>query len=219
MTKTAENDAYQEGIRVIWHSPTEYDAVRHGPPYLPQQKYAPVVLSAADRKAIRNTIKTASVPHILTYPALLGLLQAAALVHQTHHWSCRGQSFYADHQLFERVYNESLPGIDQLAERAVGQGQPLAISANTQAGAILNVISKLGDDPLDTTMMVQKSLAIETMCLGAISNVLKLLESSGQLTHGTSNLLEGLADTHETFVYLLKQRSQIVAASTYSYRR
>jgi hypothetical protein len=36
--------------------------------------------------------------------------------------------------------------------------------------------------------------------------VYKLLESKGQLSSGTDNLLQGIADKHEEFVYLLKQR-------------
>jgi DNA-binding ferritin-like protein len=219
MTKTAENDAIQEGIRVVWHSPTEYDALTHGPPYLPSRKYEPVVLTATERQSVRAFAKQASVAAVSSYPALLGLLQAASLIHQTHHWSCRGLSFYSDHLLFERIYNESQEGIDQLAERAVGQGMPLAISANTQATMLQQIVTRLGDDPLDVTQMVQKSLSIETMCLKAISSVLEMLEGSGQLTPGTSNLLEGLSDTHETFVYLLKQRAQTVTAGSYTYRR
>jgi DNA-binding ferritin-like protein len=220
MTNTAENDATQEGIRVIWHSPTEYDALSHGPPYLPSRKYEPVVLSSADRLNVRAFVKSAALPNGLTnYTALLGLFQGAALVHQTHHWSCRGSSFFADHLLFERIYNESLSGIDQLAERAIGQGQPLAVSAKTQAAAMQVAIDMLGADPLDVTEMVQRSLSIESLCLSGLTNVLGLLESTDQLSPGTSNLLEGLADTHETFVYLLKQRAQTVTANVYSYRR
>lgn len=222
MTKTAENDAYQEGIRVVWHSPTEYDAVRHGPPYLPQQRYAPVVLTAADRQNVRSMVKKASLPlpaGLTPYTSLLGVLQGTALIHQTHHWSCRGGSFYSDHQLFERLYNESLEGIDQLAERCVGRGSPLAISARVQAEAVSNFVSLLGDDPVSTEHMVQRSMAAETMVLSGIHQVLTILDAKDTLSHGTTNLLEGLADIHETFVYLLKQRSQTIAASHYSYRR
>lgn len=218
MTKTAENDAYQEGVRVVWHSPTEYDALRHGPPYLPMSPYAPVVLAAEDRKNVRAFAKKASEPlaqNLTTYTAVLGVLQAAALVHQTHHWSCRGLSFYADHLLFERLYNESLPAIDQLAERAVGMGEPLAISAKTQAEATAKIVGALGDDPTSTADMFQRSLVVESFCLTGLANMLK----GEQLSPGTTNLLEGIADTHETFIYLLKQRSQVIAASSYSYRR
>lgn len=222
MAKTAENEALQEGIRVVWHSPTEYDALRHGPPYLPGRPYEPVVLASQDRVKVRAFAKSASGPFaedLTTYTALLGVLQAAALVHQTHHWSCRGLSFFADHLLFERLYNESLPAIDQLAERAVGKGTPLAISAKTQTEVISRVVSVLGDDPTSTADMLQRSLVVESFCLTGIANMITLLEGSEQLSPGTSNLLEGIADTHETFIYLLKQRSQVIAASTYTYRR
>ena len=35
-------------------------------------------------------------------------LKAMALIHQQSHWTTRGQSFYGDHLLFEKLYDSAL---------------------------------------------------------------------------------------------------------------
>jgi hypothetical protein len=57
---------------------------------------------------------------------------------------------------------------------------------------------------------------MEAHVLGAIKVVLKVLGSAGILSDGTENLLQDIADKHEEFVYLLKQRNDV---SPYSYGR
>jgi len=64
--------------------------------------------------------------------------------------------------------------------------------------------------------MVQSSLTGEMLCLEHIEKFLNNLKETDRLTSGLSNLLEGMADKHETFVYLLRQRSQ---EPGYSYNR
>jgi hypothetical protein len=50
----------------------------------------------------------------------LGFLRALNFLHQTHHWQCSGNNYFSDHLLFERLYNETLPEIDKLAEKLIG---------------------------------------------------------------------------------------------------
>jgi len=125
-------------------------------------------------------------------------------------------SFYADHLLFERLYNESLEFVDQVAERAVGIGQPGNILAVDQARLILSFVSL--PPPVSPDDMVRLSLALETGVLKAVDAVIEAMDDNGTMTSGISNLLEGLADKHESFVYLLRQRS-IQEAKAYTYDR
>ncbi len=207
----------EEVQRVVWHTPTEYDPLKHGPPYLPGVAYEPVKLSSNQKAEVRKLVKQASRPFVSENAgsplvALLGVLQAVALLHQTHHWSTRGPAYYADHLLFERLYNESLEFIDQVAERAVGQGMP-GISATTQASRMLACLEALG--PANGAQgMVEVSLAAELFCLSSVKAVL----DGSEVSPGTSNLLEGVADKHESFVYLLQQRSQGGVGYTYDRR-
>jgi starvation-inducible DNA-binding protein len=168
--------------------------------------YKPVVLSSNERSSVKAFVKHAKIVIAdgSTLGDLLGALQGAALLHQSHHWSTRGRTFFADHLLFERLYNESLEVIDQVAERLIGLGGPV-IQANVQAGMILAFVQKCG---LARTPdeMVATSLRGELAILTLVDRVLTAFEQSDALTHGTSNLLEGVADKHESFVYLLQQR-------------
>lgn len=209
-----------ETQRVLWLTPTEYDPLRHGPPYLPGSVYAPVKLSSDQKSEVRGYVKQAAgvvFPPMAPFAVLLGTLQAAAMVHQAHHWSTRGPQFYADHLLFERLYNESLDGIDQVAERAVGIGQPGAIVASDQAGYIAFLLKAL-QPPASPDSMVSLSLGLETAVLKAVDLTITTMESSPLMSHGISNLLEGVADKHESFVYLLRQRG-VQETRAYTYDR
>jgi len=212
----------EEVQRVVWHTPTEYDPLKHGPPYLPGVTYEPVKLSSEERAGVRSLVKKAAEVGVHPMPdtplvVLLACLQALAMLHQSHHWSTRGSSFYADHLLFERLYNESLESIDQVAERAVGLGQPSAISAYHQVQHINTYLQSFGF-ATTASEMVNVSLNAETAGLAILSNVMASLEAQGHLSHGVSNLLEGVADKHESFVYLLQQRAQAVFAYAYDRR-
>ena len=185
------DDPQAGSIWSIWHDPTAYDHMRVGPPYLPGAKQA----------------KTATA--ISELGALLACLRAASQLHQSNHWRTQGKSFYGDHLLFERVYNESLPFIDQIAERAVGQGASMAVSPLIQAQQILGWCGRFVEGQQisdDAEACVATSLNAERAAVRCIDVVYKQLESKGQLSSGTDNLLQGVADKHEEFVYLLQQR-------------
>jgi len=54
---------------------------------------------------------------------------------------------------------------------------------------------------------VEVGLAFERSLLQVITAVRGLLENKGELSNGTDNLLQGIADKHEEFIYLLQQRN------------
>jgi len=226
MAKQAnEQDPHEESLRVVWHEPTQFNPLRHGPPYLPGLPYEPVKLSSTDRVKIKAFAKKAAVPPPVDsfngtiLSKLLALLQATSLLHQTSHWSTTGPSYYADHLLFERLYNESQEPIDQLAERSVGLHTPPSILPVLQAKQMVSWLSQFtSQKEAEQLSLVQTSLLAETTCLKAIDAVITELKRDQKLSHGLSNLLEGIADIHETFVYLLQQRSVIAEVPSYDYR-
>jgi DNA-binding ferritin-like protein len=147
--------------------------------------------------------------------SVLVALRAASFLHQTHHWQTRGPTYYADHLLFDRLYNDSQPFIDQVAERAVGLGHADLVSPVHQVQQLAQVIGFLGPSDGSPGQLVQTSLRMESLVLAMIDQAVNVLRGSGALTNGTDNLLQGVADLHETFVYLLQQR----AAHSYDYGR
>lgn len=192
---------------------------RHGPPYLPSK------LSSEQRAELKPLLKLAAdydTQPLLEEPCwsplsvLLGYLQAISLLHQTAHWNTSGETSYGDHLLFQRLYEESQEFIDQVAERAVGSGSVSGINATAHAGLMAKCLKGLQWNGLDR---IAVSLKAELSCLKLIPLVISKLGQEGRLTPGISNLLEGLADRHETFVYLLQQRTKRPKNTFYSYER
>ncbi len=206
------HNPYEQAVEVVWHDPTTYDVTKHGPSFLPKL--------ASDQKAeVRAFVKRQAAfydtgPKLAPGPTrglpwILACLRALAFVHQTHHWQTQGAAFYADHKLFEQLYNESLEPIDQVAERAVGSSlSPGAVNGHQQIDWMHLMVKAICGDGQDVSadQMVQHSLMGEVVFLGYLTVVLSELEEGGQITPGTRNLLEGVADKHESFVYLLQQR-------------
>jgi DNA-binding ferritin-like protein len=199
----------------VWQDPTDYSAVQDGPPYLK--------LSSVQRKEIEPLLKkaayydTQSLGRALEgrgrspLTILLGLLQALSHLHQIHHWNTMGD--YGDHLLFQRLYEQSQDFIDQVAERAVGSKSVAAIEPAVQGQIIHSILLGLSknDEEGTTLNYVETSLQGELNCLRLIKSVIQVMESDSTLSPGISNLLEGLADLHETFVYLLQQRTRVDA--------
>lgn len=206
-----------DGVDVVWDDPTQYDPLRHGPPYLPAR------LGSKAKAAVRRLASTKVEPKVARrlmggaapLSAVLVMLRAASFLHQTHHWQTQGPTYYADHLLFDRLYNDSQSFIDQVAERAVGLGHAGLVSPSAQAQQLAQVIGVVGGSDGSPDQLVQTSLRMESLVLSVIDEATKVLRGSEALTNGTDNLLQGTADLHETFVYLLQQR----ASNSYEYAR
>ena len=132
------------------------------------------------------------------------------MIHQTAHWQTRGSEYYGDHLMFMRLYEQSQDFIDQMAERTVGAGSPALVGARQQIDAMKRVIddmfpSKSHAPPASD--LVRISLAAEMAFVEELASVYQELERAGKMSRGTSNLLEGVADKHEEFIYLLRQRA------------
>jgi len=193
-----------DASNVIWQDPSAYNPYTQGPPYLPEVKTAKVA-------SIQDIVSDAPDAAL---PALVTVLRAVAMVHQTHHWLTYGSTYYADHLLFERLYNAFPEEIDKIAERAVGTGaSKTAIHAGVQANQVARCVETLcgdgstfgeGENP---DSFVATSLKAERWVLDSIKNVAESLKAVGQLSRGTDNLLQGVEDKHEEHVYLLTQRS------------
>ncbi len=132
---------------------------------------------------------------------MIALLRAVQIIHHTAHWQTAGASFYGDHLLFERLYSSIGEEFDGLAEKAVAYGGPGCVDAAAQVGMIAELVATIGG-----TDLVRKSLAAEQAVQDEIEECRAALEAAGELPLGLDNFLQGLADSHETAIYLLQQR-------------
>lgn len=187
---------------LIWQDPSSYDPTRHGPPYLPSPKMARVagvlesILAETGQEAVENAL-----------PAILVLLRAVAVVHQTNHWVSHGPMYYSDHQLFERLYGDMLSEIDEVAERAVGTGQGGKVAdARSQMAGVHRIVALFYPEDTDGESGVMASFRSEVFLLECIQRFSESMKLQGTLTRGTDDLLAGIESKHEEHVYLLKQR-------------
>lgn len=212
----AARDPREEGAEVVWHDPTKYDPLLHGPPYMPSRlaQEAKVVARRVASSKVNPRVARRLLGSASPLSAVLAVLRGAAFVHQTHHWQTSGPSSYADHLLFERLYNDGQAYIDQVAERAVGLGGTRLVDPAMQAHMVAQLVGGVTSESGSGSLAVV-SLQAESLVLSVVDEALEVLRSTGALRPGVDNLLQGVADQHETFVYLLQQR----LAGAYDYAR
>lgn len=135
-------------------------------------------------------------------------LRYLAFLHQTHHWITKGDPFYGDHLLFERLYGAVTGEIDSIAEKVIGLGSTQNVDIMLQAKQLCQLVCDNGGLSTIPTpdQLVKQSLAAELSFIECIEHAVENLQATGCMTRGLDNMLAGISDTHEGHVYLLKQR-------------
>lgn len=175
-------------------------------PAIPQDSLYPARASLDDL-FMRDLEMWSTVP-VPELGVLLVRLKVLSDVHKTHHWISSGDAFYGDHLLFQRLYDEIVDEIDSVAERAVGLGGPANVNINLVAHQVVNCIAQntvVATIPQPDQLFAE-SLRREKAFLDVIDHLLNSMTMRGTLTNGIENLVQGIADTHESHVYLLQQR-------------
>lgn len=131
-------------------------------------------------------------------------------LHQQHHWVSKGDSYYGDHLLFQRLYEKVAEEIDMVAEKAVGLGDDSNVNMSllmsgmvkhSQGMQVGTIVQGSGD-------LANRSLQAEQNFLAMTAAAVDSLGEKGQLSRGLDNLVAGIEDTHEGHIYLLKQRTK-----------
>jgi DNA-binding ferritin-like protein len=176
---------------------------------------APDVLAVVRQWATRCLEICGNQPRV-ELSVLVKALQGASLIHHSNHWQSSGPTYYGDHLLFDRIYNDTDDLIDPLAEKAVGTGSTKTVNPVLHSQQAAEFVTALhpGTDNLSDTDMALVSYNTALAIIFLIDWALKSLESRGQLTNGIDNMLQGIADKHEEFVYLLQQRLTVSSVST-----
>lgn len=157
--------------------------------------------------------KVASENPLEALATLLAALRALGWVHQAHHWQMSGVTFYSDHLLFDRLYNDIVPEIDSLAERTAGLGHSEGLDPIAQILSTSSFVRNwnAGVSGLGPSLFVATSLGAEKDFLSLVTLVAGNLKADSTLSRGTDNLLAGIQDKHEEHVYLLSQRNKVAA--------
>ena len=131
-------------------------------------------------------------------------------VHQTHHWLAKGDPFYGDHLLFQRLYDAVTEDIDAVAEKSVGLGSERNVDLSLQVKQLEKMVSGaygMTQTIPQPTELIKRSLQAEKNFIKTVCLLASSLKEQGVLTRGLDNMLAGIEDVHESHVYLLKQRS------------
>ncbi len=134
---------------------------------------------------------------------LLATLRAAHIIHWTGHWQVQGDSQYGDHLLLERVYSGISDEIDTLAEKIVSTFGPEAVDPLEQIN-MMSETSKVLAEPCAEPL--SRSLEVEEKLQKLLASTFSELECMDYLTLGMNDFIMGMANTHDTYIYLLRQR-------------
>jgi DNA-binding ferritin-like protein len=140
---------------------------------------------------------------LLALQYLLAALRGAHWSHWSSHWQVSGHPYYGDHLLMQRIY-EAIPAeIDNLAEKIVAYYGPDAVAPLCQAAMMYQFLKfQEENDP------IVRALNVERFLLEYFDSVFKELDSQDKLSLGLNDYLAAAANVHETFVYLLQQRTR-----------
>jgi DNA-binding ferritin-like protein len=138
----------------------------------------------------------------------LALMKALQNYYQHAHWISKGEPYYGDHLLFERLYGTLGSQIDVLAEKMVGVGGDHFVCVKTVMGMTSKILSHVPEMDQHTLgyEMVQVSLKLEKMFLSYTKNLYNKMKEDGSLTLGFDDMLMSLYNDHEGNIYLLGQR-------------
>jgi len=154
-------------------------------------------------KALNNIVADESKRHeVKLVKTILTYLEVSYLFYQSAHWQTRGTDFYGDHLLFQRIYEGLREEIDSLAEKIVGVYSSEHVDFNRRLSCMVTLADFL-DMQYIHKEYISTGLFLE-------HKILDLLQEADQSTFsaGVKDMLAGIANTHESHVYLLQQRQQ-----------
>lgn len=130
-------------------------------------------------------------------------LRAIYLIHQQNHWLTKGDNFYGDHLLFQRLYEAAQENADSAAEKFIGVLGEEVLDYEFQAKLLNKVIlnfKNLSHEPLALSLKAEKEF------LKLSKEVYNRLESV--MTLGMDDMIMSIASKSEEAVYLLQQANK-----------
>jgi hypothetical protein len=130
----------------------------------------------------------------------IATLKAIYLVHQQNHWLVKGNDFYGDHLLFQRIYESAQENVDGAAEKLITIFGDECLDYQTQADLLHKLLLKYGKLSKDP---VACSLAIEKDFINFSKAAYETFEKENKLTLGLDDFIMATASQREEAVYLL----------------
>jgi len=130
----------------------------------------------------------------------IGFLRLVYMIHQNSHWKCKCENFYANHLLFERLYESAQKRLDKTAEKLIGIFGNDAMDTSKHSTLINKMCEKYsGPDH------VENSLKAEQDFCQISEKTFELIKENGNMSLGLDDLIMANHNKSETAIYLLKQ--------------
>jgi len=146
-------------------------------------------------------MKTLSQSDLRPLIVVLACLRALKWNYWNSHWMSKGESYYGDHLLFERLYTEIDPQIDTMAEKITAYNPSILDS-----DLMLKAFDKTINETKVETNLIKRGIKMEETLQNAIEFAYNGLKKDDNLSLGMDDFLMATANDRETAIYLLQQR-------------
>ncbi len=130
----------------------------------------------------------------------IATLKAMYIIHQQNHWLAKGDNFYGNHLLFQRIYESVPESLDGAAEKFVTIFGPECLNYKLQADLLNKLLLKYQDK---CESGLDCSLAVEKDFINLSKATYECFEQEGNLTLGLDDFIMATASAREESVYLL----------------
>ncbi len=130
--------------------------------------------------------------------SLIPLLMAMKNYYQNLHWKSRGENFYSDHKMFQKIYESVEAPLDSWAEKLmVIYGDKSIDSIRSSESSVEWLKRWAASDNI-----AQPEIDMQS----AVNEIFASMSKSGTLTMGANDFLMSLCNNRDKYLNWLKQR-------------
>jgi DNA-binding ferritin-like protein len=134
----------------------------------------------------------------------LAVTEALQMLAHSHHWQTKGENFYGDHLLYQRLYQDVQAEIDLVGEKLIGVSQDVGLTNYFKRVKAMEMFLKTVTHSDQPYIVVTHDAELAYVRMGG--ELMDQLEQAGLLTRGLEQMLGNILDKHEEHIYLLEQR-------------
>jgi starvation-inducible DNA-binding protein len=131
---------------------------------------------------------------------LVAYLKAIYTIHQQNHWLSKGDHFYDNHLLFQRLYESAQEDLDSIAEKCIGIFGEDSVDYNFQLKITQKIMTKYVSQK-----GLKQSLSAEKDYLKILKTSYLFLKEKESMTLGLDDMIMSIYSKREESVYLLQQ--------------
>jgi len=135
---------------------------------------------------------------------VLGLLKGQYWNYWTSHWQAKGDDYYGNHLLFQRLYEGMQEEIDTLAEKIVGYFGEEQVENTIISEKMESWLQKWNE----TRDLMDRAIQTEQDMQNVFKAAYEKLKDANDISLGLDDFLMATANAHETNLYLLQQANK-----------